>query len=63
MPFSRWIDRRHMTTIYDMCPSKLDGDATLALWYIAKATKLLKNKTRKHKKNVATLAATGHINF
>ena len=26
-------------------------NATLVLWYIAKATKLLKNKTKKHRKN------------
>ena len=48
-------------------------NAALALWYIAKATKLIKNKTKKHRNkilpikknrsNVATLAAMGHDNF
>ena len=48
-------------------------DATLELWHIVKATKLLNNKTRKHRKKilpikknksrVVTLAAMGHDNF
>ena len=40
-----------MTAIYGMRPSKLNEDMLLdTLWCIAKATKLIKNKTRKRRK-------------
>ena len=74
MIFTAWIGQRHMTAIYGMRPFKLDEDMLLdTIWCIAKATKLIKNKTRKRRKKilpiknkrnkVATLAAVGHDNF
>ena len=35
-----------MNTIYDMRTSKLDGEMLPSYFFVAKATKLLENKTR-----------------
>ena len=51
MAFNGWAGRRHITTIYDMCPSKTGWKgASIALWNIVKSTELLKNNTRKRRK-------------
>ena len=74
MIFTKWIGQRDITTIYGMCPSKLDEEMLLdMLWCIAKATKRFKNETRKCRKknlftkknrnNIATLAAVDNGDF